>query len=382
VIKRGVASAQLHGMASEGARQAFERAHALCDHLPETPAVGWALSGLGQVRFGEGNYTAAHALATRIHALGLRHDEPGLQVAACNLLGTSCASLGDHRAARRWLEQGIEICEDRGARLPRERFFIDPGVTVQGHLAVALLALHLVDQARRRALAALARGRTVGHPMAEAFSHRCAGMLELRLGQPERVAAHAASLAQLAGQHGILPADAAARLLGGWVQAHLGDPATGHARIQEGLAILRQLGLTAGDTQVLCYAAEAAIAGRDWAVARGHVDEALALAQRLGERARVPDLLLLQGRIALGEGQRDAARSAMHTSLAEARAQEALGFELAALVGLCELDEAQPEELDALRDACTRIEEGLDTALVGRAHALLAGGKRPASPAS
>jgi hypothetical protein len=206
-------------------------------------------------------------------------------------------------------------------------------------------------------------------------------MLELRLEQPERVAAHAAALAQLAGQHGILPADAAARLLGGWAQAHLGDPATGHARILEGLAILQQLGLVAGITQVLCYAAEAAIAGRDWAAARAHVDEALALAQRLGERGRVPDLLLLQGRIALGEGQRDAARSAMHTSLAEARAQEALGFELAALVGLCELDEAQPEELDALRDACARIEEGLDTALVGRAQELLAGGDRAAPPA-
>ena len=94
------------------------------------------------------------------------------------------------------------------------------------------------------------------------------------------------------------------------------------------------------------------------------------LAQRLGERLRVADLLLLQARVALGRGQLDAARTSMRASLDEARAQAALGFELAALVALCEMAGASTADREALKDACARVKEGLDTRPVQRAKAL------------
>jgi hypothetical protein len=131
---------------------------------------------------------------------------------------------------------------------------------------------------------------------------------------------------------------------------------------------------SAGSTQILCYAAEARIAAACWSEAQAHVDEALQLARGLGERVRIPDLLLLQARIALGQGQVDAARTSMRDSLEEARAQRALGLELAALVALCELENAAAADLHALEDACGRVTEGFDTALVARARELVAPG--------
>ena len=71
----------------------------------------------------------------------------------------------------------------------------------------------------------------------------------------------------------------------------------------------------------------------------------------------------------------------MRASLGEARTQQALGFELAALVALCELDGAPAQDLDALAAACQRLTEGFDTRLVTRAHALLAGRNRAAPTA-
>ena len=62
----------------------------------------------------------------------------------------------------------------------------------------------------------------------------------------------------------------------------------------------------------------------------------------------------------------------MRASLRESRAQQALGFELAALVALCEADGAAAEDQAALKAAYERITEGRDTPLVNRARELIA----------
>ncbi len=381
-LKRGVACSQLFGMASPQASQAFERAQALCDLLPETPALGWALNGLGLVRFADGDYNAAHAIGARIHALAERHHDPGLQIAACNLIGMSLAPLGEHRKGCEWLERGVAICESLSTPLPHDRFFVDPGVSMRGFLGIHLLPLGLFDQARAHVQAGMARGRSLKHPMAEALSIRCAAVVEVRLEQPETVRTMAASIEKLANAHGIVQADGAWRLLAGWAMAQLGDFDGGHARILEGQAIMKRLGMITTDTQILCYCAEARIAAGRWSDAKSHVDEALELARRLGERARLPDLFLLQARIALGEGQPDAAREWLHESLEEAHAQDALGFELPALVGLCELGTVEPDDLHALQIACERLTEGFDTPLVRRARELIGKGKALSSARS
>ena len=138
---------------------------------------------------------------------------------------------------------------------------------------------------------------------------------------------------------------------------------------------------TRGSLPHLQAPASTRIAAARWSEAQAHVDKALQLARRLGERVRIPGLLSLQARIALGQGQVDAARASMRDSLEEARAQQALGFELAALVALCELENAAPADLHALEHACGRVTEGFDTALGTKARELVALGQWAAPPA-
>jgi DNA-binding winged helix-turn-helix (wHTH) protein/tetratricopeptide (TPR) repeat protein len=369
-LKRGVACSQLLGMSSPETTAAFERAQSICDLMPDTPALAWALGGLGLVRYGNGDYRAALALGERLQAIVKVHDDPPLKIAAFNLTGMSCAALGEYGNAQQWLRRGIEVCNQMEGPIPHDRFFVDPGVSMHGHLGLYLLPSALYDEARVHVEAGLARAQRLGHPMARSLATRSVCMLEIALERPEPVAALAAQLEKLAVEHAIGYAQGMGRLLGGWALAHMGDPDAGHAHIIEGHEVFKRLGVVSITTQILCYAADASIQGGHWSQAQAHIDEALQLAQRLGERLRVADLLLLQARVELGRGQVAAARTSMRASLDEARAREALGFELAALVALCEMDGASAADREALKDACARVKEGLDTKPVKKAKEL------------
>lgn len=128
----------------------------------------------------------------------------------------------------------------------------------------------------------------------------------------------------------------------------------------------------AGCPEALGYAAGALILDGDWPGAQAQLDEALGLAQRIGERLAMPSLLLLQARIALGRNDGDGARAWMRESLREARAQGADGLALEALVALAAPEGREPEDLAALAEAYRRATEGFDTKTYLRAGELLA----------
>jgi hypothetical protein len=127
----------------------------------------------------------------------------------------------------------------------------------------------------------------------------------------------------------------------------------------------------AGSTQVLAYATDALILAGRWSDAQKQVDDALSLAHRIGERIFVPEILLRQVRIALAVDQPDAAHQVIRDSLARARAMKAHWQEWAALVALCGMKDAGTEDFKALKKSLSRLSEGRDSALAGRARDLV-----------
>jgi len=105
--------------------------------------------------------------------------------------------------------------------------------------------------------------------------------------------------------------------------------------------------------------------------AQRHIDEGLALAQRMGETVAIPDLLLQQARIAIGRGDRDAARRSLQEAVTHSRLHGALGYEIDGLIGLCELDDAAAQDIQALREACAALPDGFDSELAKRAGSVL-----------
>ncbi|OUM02780.1 AAA family ATPase [Variovorax sp. JS1663] len=368
-----VAASQMLNVSAPEALADHERVRALLAlHSPWPDATSGIDIELGWIRFTAGDHEQALAIARSIQAQTGSNANPARHVAACNLLGTTLTYRGELNEGRRWLEEGIAGAQGLGDRRVNARAVVDLEVSLRCRLAQALSHLGCVDAAQVQIDAAGARAARLG-PYTRRLALIFAALLALRVGHPERVRSLAGELQALADEHAMAQAEGPARWLHGCALAHLGEPAVGHPLILEGDDRDARLGLQRGRSGVLGHAAEAlAIAGR-WIEAQAQLDQALALAEKMGERIYLPDLHLLQARIWIGRGRPEQAHEAMRSAWREAMQQQAAWLELSALVALGEAGGVQPAEIEALAAVRARQREGAGTALVARADALLSG---------
>ena len=380
---RILADSQLHGVTAASTRADCERVEALYAAGASLPArASRALeAGLGWVWFVSGEYGKALALAERMHALAAQRGDPMLHVAACHLGGATMAYQGRLAEARQRLEQGLAASADLDRPVADALAVVDLEVSLRAHLSQVLAQQGLVDQAGLQVAAARERADRLGYPYARRLVYLFEAFLALRLGQAELVLDLAQALQQLAAQHAIVQAEGPVRWLRGWALAQLGQPLEGQALILDGYARDTRLGMLRGRSGVLGYAADAGLRAGQPAEARALLDEALALAGRIGERLHTPDLLLLRGRIALEQDDNAAARQALLAAWTEACAQQAWRPALAAAVALCGLADAGAADVDVLVQARRRVVEDTDGALARRADTLLQAARRPGTAA-
>jgi DNA-binding winged helix-turn-helix (wHTH) protein/tetratricopeptide (TPR) repeat protein len=372
LAKRGHACQQALGVSSPEAVQAFERVRELCEALPPSAERVLLLSGLGWGYTARGEFAAGHAIAERILASPETDNSLALQVNGCNMHGILHAQDGRLKAAREWLLKGLALCEQLGERPPAAVFLIDPEASMRSNLAPLLLNLGYADQARVEAARAIARGERTADPFGRVLSLWCACLLYARLSLVEEVAKYSTALGRVVAETGVRQGVGPSLWFRGWVEARRLAPRAGLALILDGYAQHESLGMYAGCTEVLGYAAEAALLDDRYDAAQRHIDDALALSARIGEEGMLCDLLLLQARIAAARGEGDAARAWRERALAAARAEDALGWEINALVANAENPERTPADIAALAAAYARLTEGFDTFVAARARALLA----------
>lgn len=374
---QGTAAMQLRGMGSGEAQRAFERALARLDDAPRHPLRGLALSALGVVRYARGEVDAAGAVARRCEALAAATGDETARVCACLVHGLVLHLHGQPRGACDWLEQGVRASEALDAAAAKAVFVADPGVLMSGVLALSLLQLGCVDQARARLRAALARAHALREPLPRMAALWMEAFFEFRMRDPERVADAADRLRRLADEHALPEGRAAQLWFRGWAEAHLGDPHAGHRMILAGWEEAVRLGMRVDAGETLGYAAEALVLAGDWPAARRQLDEAMRCAEEVGERKCLPLWLLLDARIAdaLGEPQR--ARRSMQRAIDEARAQGSVWQELIVRSAGCERADADEDDFATLGHVVAQISEGIDAPPVAQARALL-GRRQPA----
>src|SRR5262249_27396733 len=103
---RGLGATRALG-AGIAAKQAFERAYALLERVPEHPMRGRLLHGLGYAFFLRAEYAQALAVADRAETLGLATHDPALLCTACMLRGQVQHLQGQPGSARATLERGL-----------------------------------------------------------------------------------------------------------------------------------------------------------------------------------------------------------------------------------------------------------------------------------
>ena len=365
---RGLAATRVLGSGSE-AKSAFQRAYSLVDQAPQHPMLGRLLHGFGFLLCLRGEYAEALAVAERAEALGAATNDAVLLSTACTVHGEVDQLQGRWRASRTWLERGLALAERLDVD-PGE-FLVDPQVMLLSMLSVPLVNLGLVEQARACLERAYRRARERGWPMAQLVAIWHGALVEVRLGNAERVAALADEMQILVDQHALAHGRTAWRWFRAWADARTGAARDAYPRIREAYEENARLGMLTSGSETLGYAAEALLLAGDLDGAQKQVEEAIGFAGKLGERVYLPQLSLIEAAIARKRGEPDTATACVRRALAEAQAEEAPWAELLALVELCESAAARASDRRALAALVQKLPEAQGTAAIAKARAIL-----------
>lgn len=367
----GLAAFHRLGVGSE-ARDALQRAYAKLPTQREHPQRVLLLHNFGLVLCLRAEYDDALQVAETAHALAASSNDPGLELAACAVQAEALLLQGKPRLAITMLERALPTIDSLNVG-PAHRF---AQVTVLGLLGMHLLHVGRIGQARRRLQQAHARATELGQPMGKMVVIWLEAMLEVRLGNVDRVAELAGELRTLVEDYQLSQGRAAWRFFQGWVDAHRGRPDEAFEEIRRAHEDNTQLGMVAGGSEVLGFGVEALVLAGNHDEARRQVERALEFAHEHGERVYLPQLLLLKASNARACGQPEAALSAVREAVAEARAQGASWLELIALTELCQHGGARNQDRQALAAIVDSLNEASDTVAVARARVLLQGPKR------
>src|SRR4029077_2878028 len=250
---RGLSATRVLGSGSE-AKSGFHRAYSLLDQAPQHPIRGRLLHAFGFLLCLRGEYAEALAVAERAEALGAATNDPVLLSTACTVHGEVDQLQGRWRASRTWLERGLALAER--LEVGPGDFLVDPQVMLESMLSVPLVNLGLIDQARARLERAHRRARDRGWPMAQLVAIWHSALVEVRLGDAERVAALADQMHTLVDQHALAHGRTAWRWFRAWADARMGAARDAYPRIREAYEENARLGMLTGGSETLGYAAE------------------------------------------------------------------------------------------------------------------------------
>jgi DNA-binding winged helix-turn-helix (wHTH) protein/tetratricopeptide (TPR) repeat protein len=366
---QGAAAIQVCGISANEVKHAFQRALSRLDDAPQHPLRGLFLSAFGLALYMRGEPDEAYALAQRCESLSAARNDRTALLCACLVHGLVQHSRGRPRIARKWLEKGLLAHEGLDEITRPAVVVADPGVIILGFLAFALLHAGLIDEGRARIREAYARARASGAPGPQMAALWLETLFEVRLDNPQHVAALSERLRAFAEEHGFPQGRAAHLWFRGWAEAQLGDARAGHRLIGEGYNEALRLGNRAWGSETLGYAVEALARNGEWPAARQELEQAMQCAEAIGERHYLPQLLVLDARIADALGEPKRAKEALRQALAEARAQEAPWLEMVVLTALCERKDATARDHESLRRVIEKIRGGEEAAPVARARA-------------
>jgi tetratricopeptide (TPR) repeat protein len=369
---RGVAAALLFGLGSPEPRAVYGRVRELCELLPQHPARAVLLNGYGASLFARAEYAKLQEFAEKLDQLEGPDRGPLMVMTALFRAGAASAR-GECRVSTEWWLRAIAICESITERSGFQPFIVDPEVGIRANSVGTLYERGLFDQARAQAEKAVILADSIGQPLAQCLARWRAGMLEVRFDNPRKVMEHADEIGRVVATSSVTQGDGPGRYLRGWAMARLGQPREGLALIREGLALDLRIGMLASSTEVMGYAAEALVLAQDWQGARDELAQAFARARELDEHVYLPVLLMLQARVAAGQGDEAAAYQWLRKAVDMARSQEAMGFQLKAACALVAHPASTAGDREELAELSGRLTEGHDAPEVLQARQSLSG---------
>jgi predicted ATPase len=337
------------GFAAEETKAAFARAAELTANSDDFSERFATLHGQWTLALVRSELHSARELASAF----LREAEDAGRVMEAGVARRGLALIsyysGDFVEARTHCERALAACDPERDKEARERSGEDTGAVAMSCLAMTAWQLGEVERAREMIEVANRRASEIGHVPSLAHPLFFKSYLEILRSDAAAALGAAEALEALGREHGMAQWRIMGELLSGWARGRLHDRAAGAAELRRALAALADQGArmtTAFDNGLLAEL-EVETLGADSGLAR--IDDALALAHRVGNLCDLAFLHRLRGEILLKRDPANPApaEEAFQTAIAVAREQGARSLGLRAALSLARLYQSTARPADA-----------------------------------
>jgi DNA-binding winged helix-turn-helix (wHTH) protein/predicted ATPase/type II secretory pathway predicted ATPase ExeA len=294
----GTAFIAAKGFAAPEVGRAYARAQELCHQVGEASQLFPVLFGLALFYSTRAQPKIALEIETRLQHLVQRHPDSLHRVEAHFVSGLISFIQGELVSAHTSWAHCLALHEPQQTSAHLLLYGHHPDVIAGVWSAFVYWLRGYPEQAVSQAQAALTLAHALAHPYSLAFALFWTAILYRGLKKVQAVRAHAEVLIPLAQSQGMASV-LFGTIIDGWALAEQGHAEEGIARIREGVAGARALGIGTGLTQCLAWLAEAY--GKAGQVEEGlkAVAEALTIAQANRERFYEAELYRLKGELTL-----------------------------------------------------------------------------------
>ena len=370
----GAALRFVKGQAAPETGHAFARARELWEQLGSPAEFLHVLYGQSRYHMYRGELAVAQRLDEDLLRLSRQQNDSTGLVLGHDVLGRDLLLAGNFASARSHLEEVLALYDPVAHRSLVDQTGNHPRVVAQGFLGIALFCFGFPDQAFVRSDAAIAEARTLAHPPSLAASVSSSARLLSLGGDDAALDARASELFALATEQSFPLYRAVGTIYRGWVKVKTGDPAEGLSLLRSGSIAYRNMGAEIRTPHHIALLARACDIAGQVEEALSLLDEALQIAERIGERWFVAELYRHKGQLLQRQGHSEAAEELYLKALTIAEEQEAKLRELRAAVSLARLRGDQGHRAEA-RDFLVPVygwfTEGFGTPDLKDAEALL-----------
>ena len=330
------------------------------------------LRSLASFYLSRGEFEKAGAVGDELLALAEQQGDASLQVDGHLVVGSNVAFSGDMAGGLVHLDRAIALFDPH--RQPPGVFRLGPSAGVVSHTTSAMLLWLLghPEAARERGERAVELSRQLNHPVTLAYALFHVGFLDLWRRDFELVERRADEVLEVAEEQDYPIWKAVGLVLHGVAMSAQGRPEEGIAWMEQGIALYQGLKTPPVFWPLLLSvrARGLALGGRP-ADGLALIDEALGMVD--DGNFLYPELALLKGDLLVALDDVGAAEPLFESALEVARALDARTPQLQAATRLARLRQGagRPADTDVLRGIYETFTEGLDTAHLAEARAVL-----------
>jgi tetratricopeptide (TPR) repeat protein len=328
--------------------EAFGRALELSKESRELHQRPTVLRSLATFHLYRAEFEKSAAFGGELLALAELQMDTGLEIEGRLVLGSTVAFLGDLPAGIDHLERAIALFDPRKHRVRPFRFGPSPGAAACTTAALLRWLQGDADRANDHILRGVRLAAELEHPFTIAYTHFHASFLDLWRRDLPSVQERAATVLEVAEEHGYQVWKAVALIL-------QGVAATGMGRPDEGLpTVARGIDLYQGVTSpVVFWPLVLYLRGRGFALAGRFADGLASIDEAIGltgeEEFLYPEFALLRAELLVGLGRAEEAATQLRSGL---EAAERFGLRMSQLrlaVAWMRMSENRAEADDLLR---------------------------------